>query len=251
MATSWSRPRRGSSGAYYDLNVVATKPLPLRHTVSLTSHIEPQQPVVRRPGIGVRSPPAALRTEEVMSRMHRLTIIGMSPTLVGCGGPHRAGAHRRVRPGHVTVRRSGISRPGPDLRRPFRVSRTQEVQTNPPRTTVTYRGADRVCESRRPQQRHLLRRAPRAQLSGWRGEPKAIGATRHDILVAYYHIVRDQVPFRELGPAWQKRRYSPEHRARRLQRQLEKLGYKVTLEQGNGPNRPPDPTTTAGGLPWA
>jgi transposase len=69
-----------------------------------------------------------------------------------------------------------------------------------------------------------------AQLRGRRGEPKAIGAIRHDILVAYYHIVRDQVPFRELGPDWQRKRYSAEHRARRLQRQLEALGYKVTVE---------------------
>ena len=72
--------------------------------------------------------------------------------------------------------------------------------------------------------------AHHAQLRGRRGEPKAIGATRHDILVAYYHIVRDEVPFRELGPDWQKKRYSVEHRARRLQRQLETLGYKVTLD---------------------
>jgi transposase len=63
-----------------------------------------------------------------------------------------------------------------------------------------------------------------------RGEPKAIGAIRHDILVGYYHIVRDQVPFRELGPDWQRKRYSAEHRARRLQRQLDALGYKVTVE---------------------
>jgi hypothetical protein len=47
----------------------------------------------------------------------------------------------------------------------------------------------------------------------------------------YYHIVRDQVPFRELGPDWQRKRYSVEHRARRLQRQLEALGYTVTLDQ--------------------
>ncbi len=66
-------------------------------------------------------------------------------------------------------------------------------------------------------------------LRGRRGEPKAIGAIRHDILVAYYHIVRDQVPFRELGPDWQRKRYSAKHRARRLQRQLEALGYTVTL----------------------
>jgi transposase len=69
-----------------------------------------------------------------------------------------------------------------------------------------------------------------AQLRGRHGEPKAIGALRHDLLVAYYHVVRDQVPFRELGPDRQRKRYSPEHRARRLQRQLEALGNTVTIE---------------------
>jgi hypothetical protein len=68
------------------------------------------------------------------------------------------------------------------------------------------------------------------QIRGRRGEPKAIGAIRHDILVAYYHIVRDRIPYRELGADWLKRRYSPEHRARRLVHQLESLGLKVTLE---------------------
>jgi transposase len=72
-----------------------------------------------------------------------------------------------------------------------------------------------------------------AQLRGRRGESKAIGAIRHDILIAYCYIVRDQVPFRELGPDWLRRRYSPEHRARRLQLQLEALGYKVTLAQAD------------------
>src|SRR5207247_5184921 len=67
------------------------------------------------------------------------------------------------------------------------------------------------------------------QLRGRRGDAKAIGATRHDILVAYYHIVRDRVPYRELGPDWLARRSSPEHRARPLTRQLEALGYTVTL----------------------
>jgi transposase len=68
------------------------------------------------------------------------------------------------------------------------------------------------------------------QIRGRRGDAKAIGATRHDILIAYYHIVRDRVPYRELGPDWLARRYSPEHRTRRLVKQLEALGHKVTLE---------------------
>src|SRR5919198_3591968 len=68
------------------------------------------------------------------------------------------------------------------------------------------------------------------QLRGRRGEFKAIGATRHDILIAYYHIVRDRVAYRELGPDWLARRHSPEQRARRLVKQLEALGHRVTLE---------------------
>jgi transposase len=68
------------------------------------------------------------------------------------------------------------------------------------------------------------------QLRGRRGKFKAIGATRHDILIAYYHITRDRVPYHELGPDWLARRHSPEHRTRRLVKQLEALGHRVTLE---------------------
>jgi hypothetical protein len=69
---------------------------------------------------------------------------------------------------------------------------------------------------------------PGFDCSRWVMTPRAI--PHPDILVAYYHIVRDHVPFRELGPDWQRKRYSAEHRARRLQRQLEALGYKVAVE---------------------
>jgi transposase len=73
--------------------------------------------------------------------------------------------------------------------------------------------------------------AHHAQLKGRRGGPKAIGATRHDLLIAYYYIVRDHVPYRELGADWHRRRYSPEHRARRLALQIERLGFNVSVEQ--------------------
>jgi transposase len=67
-------------------------------------------------------------------------------------------------------------------------------------------------------------------IRGRRGEAKAIGATRHDLLIAYYHITRERVPFRELGPDWPARRHSPEHRTRPLVKQLEALGHTVTIE---------------------
>jgi transposase len=71
------------------------------------------------------------------------------------------------------------------------------------------------------------------QIRGRRGDAKAIGATRHDILIAYYHIVSERVPFRELGPDWLSRRYSPQHRTRRLVKQLEALGHTVNLQTPN------------------
>ncbi|MCA1677546.1 MAG: IS110 family transposase [Actinobacteria bacterium] len=114
-------------------------------------------------------------------------------------------------PGHhesAGRRRSGRTRPGPR----WLTDQLTECARAAARTKGTYLAA------------HF------AQLRGRRGEQKAIGAIRHDILIAYYHIVRDQVPFRELGPDWQRKRYSAEHRARRLQRQLEALGYAVTLQ---------------------
>ena len=116
----------------------------------------------------------------------------------------------RACPGHhesAGRRRSGQTRPGPR----WLTDALTECAKAAARTKGTYLAA------------HF------AQLRGRRGEPKAIGAIRHDILVAYYHIVRDQVPFRELGPDWQRKRHSAEHRARRLQHQLEALGYKVTV----------------------
>jgi transposase len=116
-----------------------------------------------------------------------------------CPGHHESAGHRR----------SGRTRHGPR----WLTEQLTECARAAVRTKGTYLAA------------HF------AQLRGRRGEPKAIGAIRHDLLVAYYHVVRDQVPFRELGPDWQRKRYSPEHRARRLQRQLEALGYTVTLEQ--------------------
>jgi transposase len=71
--------------------------------------------------------------------------------------------------------------------------------------------------------------AHHAQIRGRRGTQKAIGATRHDILIAYYHIIRDRVPYQELGPDWNDRRRSTEQQTRRLVHQLEKLGVQVTI----------------------
>jgi hypothetical protein len=122
--------------------------------------------------------------------------------------------------------------------RPPRTGRSPALRSNPPRASLAHRRADRGREGRRSNQGHHLA-THFAQLRGRRGEPKAIGAIRHDILVAYYHIVRDEVPLRELGPDWQHKRYSVEHRARRLQRQFKALGYTVTLNATDEAQPPP------------
>ncbi len=72
--------------------------------------------------------------------------------------------------------------------------------------------------------------AHHAQVRGRRGRAKAVGTTRHDILVAYFHVVRDRVPFHDLGPDWLAARFSIEHRTARLVRQLEALGHSVSLD---------------------
>jgi transposase len=63
-----------------------------------------------------------------------------------------------------------------------------------------------------------------------RGTQKAIGALRHDILIAFWHIASKREPYHDLGGDWHHRRYSPDKQAQRLVRQLERLGHKVTLQ---------------------
>jgi transposase len=149
---------------------------------------------------GVQAKAAQVLIAECGLDMSVFPTVGHFASWAGaCPGHHQSAGRRR----------SGRTRPGP----PWLTSQLTECARAAVRTKGTYLAA------------HF------AQLRGRRGEPKAIGAIRHDLLVAYFHIVRDKVPFRELGPDWQRKRYSVEHRAQRLQRQLEALGYAVTIEQ--------------------
>src|SRR3954449_4714489 len=149
------------------------------------------------PGVHIHA--AQVLIAECGLDMTRFPTVGHFASWAGaCPGHHESAGRRR----------SGRTRPGPRW--------LTDILTECARAAVRTRGT------------YLA--AHYAQLRGRRGEPVALGAIRHDILVAYYHVVRDQVPFRELGPDWHHKRYSPEHRARRLQRQLEALGYTVSLE---------------------
>lgn len=72
--------------------------------------------------------------------------------------------------------------------------------------------------------------AHHAQIRGRRGLPKAIGATRHDILIAYWHVVHDNVDYHDLGPDWAHRRLTTQQRTRKLVHALEALGHNVTID---------------------
>jgi len=112
-------------------------------------------------------------------------------------------------PGHhesAGKRRSGHSRPGSKwLHRSLR-----EAAKAAGRTKNTYLGAQY------------------ARLRGRRGPAKATTAVGHSILVAAYHMLRDGVTYNELGPDWFDR-LSPDQHARRLARQIEALGFTVTI----------------------
>lgn len=70
-----------------------------------------------------------------------------------------------------------------------------------------------------------------ARLRGRRGPAKATVAVGHSILVAVYFMLTRQQPYQDLGPDYFTRRHSPEQHARRHVRQLQALGYRVTLQR--------------------
>jgi len=66
-------------------------------------------------------------------------------------------------------------------------------------------------------------------IRGRRGTFKAVGAIRHDILIAYWHIVTADVGYQDLGVDWLARRHSREHQIAQLAKQIEKLGAAVEI----------------------
>jgi transposase len=190
--------------AHIDTLDAALQSLTERIEIVLTPHADIVELLCTIPGVQAHA--AQVLIAECGLDMTLFPTVGHFASWAGaCPGHHESAGRRR----------SGRTRPGPR----WLTDQLTECARAAVRTKGTYLAA------------HF------AQLRGRRGEPKAIGAIRHDLLVAYYHVVRDQVPFRELGPDWQRKRYSPEHRARRLQRQLEALGSKVNLEQSEQPEQ--------------
>jgi transposase len=68
------------------------------------------------------------------------------------------------------------------------------------------------------------------RLKGRRGHKRAIIAVGHSILIVAYHMLTRHQPYDDLGADYYLRRDEQAH-ARRLVRQLERLGYDVTLNR--------------------
>ena len=71
-------------------------------------------------------------------------------------------------------------------------------------------------------------RAQFQRLKTRRGPKKAVVAVAASILTAAYFILRDGVPYHDLGPDYFDRRHA-ERLQRRCIRQLEQLGLQVTI----------------------
>jgi transposase len=69
-----------------------------------------------------------------------------------------------------------------------------------------------------------------ARLKGRRGHNKAIVAVAHSILVICWHLLVRDEPYSDLGADYFLQRQQSEAYQRRLVRQLERMGHKVTLE---------------------
>jgi transposase len=63
-----------------------------------------------------------------------------------------------------------------------------------------------------------------------RGGKRALAAVGHSQLVTIWHVLSTQTPYHDLGGDYFLRRDNPEHRRRRAIDQLQRLGFRVTLE---------------------
>jgi transposase len=150
-------------------------------------------------------PGVAERTAEVI-------LAEFGPEMERFPSHRHAASWAAICPGHdesAGKRRTGKTRKG---NRWLRTALVEAAQSAAGRTKDTYLHAQYLRIKRR------------------RGHKKAIVAVAHSILVAAYYILRDECPYEELGGDYFVRREDPERLARRLVRQLERLGQRVTLE---------------------
>lgn len=66
------------------------------------------------------------------------------------------------------------------------------------------------------------------RLAARRGKKRAAVAVAHSILKSVYHVLKDDVPYRELGADYLNSRMEAK-RKKYLKQELEKMGYKVQI----------------------
>jgi transposase len=91
------------------------------------------------------------------------------------------------------------------------------------------------CANAAARSKDTYLRAQYEQVKRRRGHKKAIVAVAHSILIASYHILKDDVPYHDLGGDYFARRADPARMTKRLVAQLERLGHSVTLQTSTAP----------------
>jgi len=173
---------------------------------SLSAEVEERmRPFERQRELLCTIPGVAERTAEVI-------IAELGPDMDRFPSHRHAASWAAICPGHdesAGKRRSGKTRKGDSW---LRTALIEAAQSAAGRTKDTYLHSQYLRVRRR------------------RGHKKAIVAVAHSILVAAYYILRDEVPYQELGGDYFVRREDQERLTRRLVRQLERLGQSVTLK---------------------
>jgi transposase len=184
---------------------------------SLTEEVDKRLvPFARKPQLLVTIPGVSDRTAQVI-------IAELGPDMDRFSSDRHAASWAAICPGNdqsAGKRRSGKTR-----------------KANPYLRTALVEAANAAARTK-----NTYLRAQYVQIKRRRGHRKAIVAVAHSILIAAYHILKDELPYQDLGGDYFARRADPEHITKRLIAQLERLGHNVTLTPTTPPDAAPLPT---------
>ena len=161
-------------------------------------------------------------TPGVAERASQVILAELGPDMSRFSSDRHAASWAALCPGNdesAGKRRSGKTRKG-----------------NPYLRTVLIESANAAARTK-----NTYLRAQYEQIKRRRGHKKAIAAVAHSILIAAYHILKGDVPYRDLGGDYFTRRADPARIAKRLIAQLERLGHTVTLQTSMAGDADPAP----------